>query len=158
MSITIDYYFNHSEDLPELAKNLNAWLGCNLSPYDGDSEDLFCRFLAMEFTLCKHDLGNDGELDFDSYIYQLGFRTPVPDGDLRIIQLPSIALSAYSLYRRMNITGMLVYNVQILLARYEERLKAESNAPDIYDSVSAQFVSFPGHFETLQNRIPNGMF
>lgn len=154
MSITIDYFFNHSDDLPELTRNINAWLGCSLSPYEGDSEDLFCRFLAMEFSLSMHDLENDDELDFENYKYEIGFRVPAPDGDLRISQLPAIALVAYTLYRRMKITGMLVYDVQTLLARYEERLEPESNSPEIYDTVSGEFVSFPKHLETLQKRLP----
>ncbi len=154
MSVTIDYFFNHSGDLPELAKNINAWLGCSLAPYEGDAEDLFCRFLAMEFTLSKHELENDDELDFESYKYQIGFRVPAPDGDLRILQLPAIALVIYTLYRRMKITGMLVYDVQTLLASYKERLKPESNMLEIYDTVSKEFVSFPKHLETLQKQMP----
>lgn len=153
MSVTIDYFFNHSDDLPELTRNINGWLGCSLASYKGDSEDLFCRFLAMEFSLSTHDLENDRELDFENYKYELGFRVPAPDGDLRILQLPAIALVAHTLYCRMKITGMLVYDVQTLLARYEERLEAEDNTPEIYDVVSGEFVSFPKHFETLQRRL-----
>ncbi len=158
MSITIDYYFNHSDDLPELAKNINAWLGCSLSPYEGDPEDLFCRFLAMQFTLSKHNLENDGECAFEDYKYELGFRVPVPDGDLRIIQLPAIALIVYTLHYRMKITGMLVYDVQILLAKYEERLNTENDSLEIYDTISLEFVSFPAHFETLKKRLPKSAF
>lgn len=154
MSITIDYFFNHSDDLPVLAKNINAWLGCSLVPYEGDPEDLFCRFLAVEFTLSKHDFENDGECNFEDYKYELGFRVPVPDGGLRIMQLPAIALVTYTLYRRMNIVGMLVYDVQILRARFEERLNTEDNSLEIYDTVSAEFVNFPAHFETLGKRLP----
>jgi hypothetical protein len=154
MSVTIDYFFNCSDDLPELTQKINGWLGCFLAPYEGDSEDLFCRFLAMEFSLSKHDLENDNELDFENYKYEIGFRVPAPDGDLRILQLPMIALIAYTLYRRMKITGMLVYDVQILLAKYEERLDTENNSLEIYDTISTEFVSFPTHFENLQKRLP----
>lgn len=154
MSITVDYFFNHSDNLLELAENINAWLGCSLTPYENDPEDFFCRFLTMEFSLSKHNFENDGELNFERYRYEIGFRTPVPDGDLRILQLPTIALIAYSLYRRMKIVGMLVYDVQILLAEYEERFNAQSNSLEIYDTISAEFVGFPRHFETLQKRLP----
>lgn len=154
MSITVDYFFNHSNDLPKLAKNINGWLGCSLAPYEGAPEDLFCRFLAMEFSLSKHNLENDDELDFENYRYEIGFRTPVPDGNLRILQLTTIALIAYTLYRQMKIVGMLVFDVQILLAKYEERLNTENNSVEIYDTVSAEFVNFPEHFETLRKRLP----
>ncbi len=154
MSITTNYFFNDSDDLIELTPKINSWLGCFLEPYEASSEDLFCRFLAMEFSLSIHNLENDGELDFENYKYEIGFRVPAPDGDLRISQLPAIALVAYVLYRRMKITGMLVYDVQSLLARYEERLEPESYVTEIYDTVSKEFVSFPKHLETLQKRLP----
>jgi hypothetical protein len=54
----------------------------------------------------------------------------------------------------MKITGMLVYDVQTLLAKYEERLEPKSETPELYDTVSKEFVSFPAHFETLQKRLP----
>jgi hypothetical protein len=154
MSITIDYFFNYSNDFPELTRNINAWLGSSLAPYEGDAEDLFCRFLPMEFSLSTHDLENDDELDFENYKYELGFRVPAPDADLRTIQLPAITLVAYTLYRQMKITGMLVYDAQTLLARYEERVEPENNTLEIYDIVSGEFASFPKHFETLQKRLP----
>jgi hypothetical protein len=158
MSVTFNYFFNHSDDLPDLAKNINAWLGCSLSPYEGNTQDWFCRFLSMEFDLFKHDLENDGECDFEDYKYELRFRIPVPDGDLRTLALPTLALSAYTLFHRMRIVGMLVFDVQILLAKYAERLKPESNELEIYDTVSAEFVNFPAHFETLQKRLPKSVF
>jgi hypothetical protein len=154
MSITIDYFFNHSDDLPELTQNINAWLGCSLAPYEGDAEDLFCRFFGMEFTLSKNDLENDDDCIFEDYAYEIGFRVPAPDGDLRISQLPAMALVAYTLYRRMKITGMLVYDVQTLLAKYEDRLEPKGETPELYDTVSKGFVSFPAHFKTLQKRLP----
>ena len=158
MSITIDYFFNHSDSLFELAKNVNLQLGCSLAPYEGDSEDLFCRFFGMEFSLSRHELENDDECNFEDYIYELGFRVPAPNGDLRSVQLPAITLVAYTLYHRMNLTGMLVYDTQILLANYEERQEPESNRPELYDSVSGRFISFPAHFETLQKRLPELVF
>lgn len=154
MSITIDYFFNHSDDLPELTRNINAWLGCSLARYEGNTKVLFCRFLAMEFSLSTHDLENDRELDFETYKYNLGFRVPAPDADLRISQLPAMALVAYTLFRRMKITGMLVYDVPILLARYEARFEPKSNKPEIYDTLSGEFAGFPKHFETLRKRLP----
>ncbi len=96
MSITIDYFFNHSNDLLELTNNINLGLGCSLAPYEDDPENLFCRFFGMEFSLSRHNLENDGECKFEDYAYDLGFRVPAPDGDLRTIQLPTISLITYA--------------------------------------------------------------
>jgi len=154
MSICIDYYFNHPHDLSALAQEINGWVGCTLSPYEENPEDLFCRFFGMELCLSKHTLANDRELDFEDFTYHLSIRTPVPDADLRSMQLPAVALMAYALYRRMGIAGMLVYDVQILLARYEERLDSELNEARMFDVVSGKIVRFPAHLDSLYSRLP----
>jgi hypothetical protein len=46
MSICVDYFFNHGYELSALAKEINGWIGCSLSPYEGNREDLFSRFLG----------------------------------------------------------------------------------------------------------------
>ncbi len=153
MSITIDFFFNHPDNLAETAKSINGWLGCSLMPYEGDEEDLFCRFLAMEFSLSEHGLENDRDCNFEDYKYELGFRVPAPDGDLRIMQVSAIALVIYTLFSRMGITGMLVYNVQLLLAKYEKRTMPESDVIGLFDTVSNEFVSFPKHFLALQEHL-----
>ena len=153
MSSTVDFFFNHSESLPELAKSINAWLGCVLSPYEGDSEDLYCRFLGMEFSLSGHDLENDGECRFKDYQFQLGFRIPAPDGDLSELPIPNIAMVIYVLFSRMKISGILVCDVQIPLAQYEARNISENSQDALYDGISNEIISFPKHFATLQERI-----
>ena len=153
MSICIDYFFNHSHDLSALAQEINDWVGCSLSPYEGNPEDLFCRFFGMELSLSKHTLENDRELNFEDFTYQLGIRIPIPDANLRAMQLPAIALMAYALYRRLKITGMLVYDVQILLARYEERFDSELNEAELFDVVSGEFIRFPAHLDALNRRL-----
>jgi hypothetical protein len=154
MSICINYYFNHPHDLSALTQEINGWLGCSMTPYEGNPEDLFCRFFGMELSLSQHTLENDRELNFDDFTYQLGLRTPVPDADLRSMQLPAVALMAYALYRRMGIVGMLVYDVQILLARYEERIDSELNEARMFDVVSGEFVRFSAHLDALYHRLP----
>lgn len=158
MSISVDYFFNHSTDLPALTEEINRRVGCALSPYEGNPEDLFCRFFAMELSLAKNELENDGELNFEELAYQVGIRTPVPDADLRGMQLPLMALLAYALYRRLGIVGMLVYDTQALLARYEERVESEANGARMFDIISGEFVEFPTHLETLRTGglIPTG--
>jgi hypothetical protein len=70
MSITVDYFFNHQDELSSVARKISEWLGCYLAPYDARHDDLFCRFLGMELTLSKHTFENDGELDFENYMPQ----------------------------------------------------------------------------------------
>ncbi len=156
MSITIGYFFNHPHDLLALAEEINAKLGYSFSPYQGNSEDQFCRFLGMELSLFKHTLENDREVNFEDFTYQVDTRTPWASADLRAMQLPAMALLAFALYRRMGITGMLVYDAQVLLARYEERLDSESGEMGMFDTVSDQFVRFPIHFDALHSRLPKG--
>lgn len=153
MSVSIDYFFNYSDDLTELVKNINTWLGCSLVPYGDNSDDLFCRYLGMEFSLSKHNLENDRELDFENYKYEIGFRVAAPDADLRVLQLPAIVLIIYTLFSRIKITGMLVYDVQNLIAKYEERFNAESNSFELYDTISAEFIKFPNHFEVIHKKL-----
>lgn len=120
MSVNICYFFNYSKSLPELAEDINERLGCSLAPYEGDPEDFFERFLSMDFSLhTAEGYVNDNELDLENFKYQLGFRTPAGGADARPIQLPAMAMVTYALHRWYGVTGILVYEVQILLARYE---------------------------------------
>ena len=153
MSITVDYFFNHEDELPTLARKINSWVGCFLS-HEGTPNNLFCRFLGMELSLSTHTFENDGELNFEDYAYCLSLRTPMPDADLRRIQNPAMILIAYALYYRMSLKGMLVYDMQHLLARYEDRIDLKlSGAEEMFDSVTGMFVMFPEHLEALQKRL-----
>jgi hypothetical protein len=154
MSICVDYFFNHEDELTALSRKIGGWLGCFLTPYDGNAQDLFSRFLGMELDLGKHSLDNDREINFEDYTYRVGIRTPVSDDDLRVMQIPAMVLVARTLFYRMNIKGMLVYDVQHVLARYEERLDLKgSGTEEMFDSVSGEFVILPRHFNNLNDRL-----
>jgi len=153
MSICVDYFFNHPSELTALARDINGWVGCSLVPYDGNPEDFFCRFFAMELSLSKHSFENDGDLNFEDFSYRLGIRSPVPDADLRTMQIPTVALIAYALFRRMGIVGMVVYDVQSLFARYEAHV--EGGLDELFDLVSNTVVRFPDHLETLSSYFPD---
>jgi len=154
MSICVDYFFNHEAELPALSRKVSGWLGCFLAPYEGDVQDLFTRFLGMELDLGRHSFGNDRELNFEDYTYRLGIRTPIPDGDLRTMQIPAMVLIAHVLFYRMNIKGMLVYDMQHLLARYEGRVDLKGGgSEEMFDAVSGQFVILPRHLDALDNRL-----
>lgn len=156
MSVVIDYFFNYPKDLQELAADINTTLGCNLSPYEGDPQDYFSRFLSMEFSLSSSEyLVNDRELDFENFRYELGFRTPWGGADARPIQLPAILLVIYALHRWLGITGMLVYDVQILLARYVER-EIDGAGRRLFDVISSTpFLSFQAHLDIVKRRLPD---
>jgi hypothetical protein len=155
MSITIDYFFNFPKPIDQTAEAINTWIGCNLGPYQDDPGDLYSRFLGMEFTLWEHTLENDGELDYESYKYAIGIRTPIPEAEFRMLQLPTMAFLVFALHRKLGITGMLAYDVQVLLGRYEEKEHPENHAQELFDSVSNKFVSFPSHLEDLWKRMPS---
>jgi hypothetical protein len=156
MSITVDYYFNWPGILSELAAQFRTWVGCDLQPCEGDSENLYCRFLGMEFSLYEHDLENDGELNFEDYRFKAGIRTPIPDRDFRPLQLITMPSLVYALYRRLAISdGILVFDDGLLLARYEQR-PTSSEEKGLYDVVSADFVRYPQHLTALMSRMPEG--
>ena len=155
MSATINYFFNYNGSLLELASATNTWLGCNLAPYEGNQELFFSRFLSMEFSLSSADhLENDGELDFENFQYELGFRTPVPDATARPIQLPAILVVVYALHRSLDITGLLVYEVDIPLARYVEQ-EIDGYGQRLFDVISGTpFVSFQSHLGIVARQLP----
>ncbi|WP_334726093.1 hypothetical protein [Nostoc sp.] len=156
MSYKIGYFFNYPQDLAQTAKDINEWLGCSLAPYLGDTEDWFDIFLGMELSFRKVEgFENEGELDFENFRYEINFRTAMGGAGARPIQLPAITAVVYALYHRLGITGILVFDLQILIARYEER-----DIPDwdkgLYDVVSDNpFVGFGAHLKLLEQRMPD---
>ena len=148
MSINIGYFFNSDESLPALAQHLDRVLGCHFEPYEGDDSDLFCRVFSLETSLCAHHLEDDGELDFTSYRYEFDTRTPAGAGDFRQIQLGLMALLPSVLQLRAGVTGgILVYDAQRVLARYEMR------DGTFFDTVSNRPVTFPEHFHHVCTHI-----
>lgn len=70
-------------------------------------------------------------------------------------QLPVVLSAIYILHRRFGITGMLVYDVQILLANYEER-QGNEDWSELFDTVSeTAFVRFADHMSAVQKRLPD---
>lgn len=149
MSITVEYLFNSPDDMITLLSHFRTTLGVNFSSYEGDPADQFCRFLGMELTLqIDHGLSNDRECNFEDYAYKLDSRTPIPDGDLRPIQIETMAVLAFVLHKRLSINnGLLTFDVQVPLARYEAR---DGNW---FDTISNATVDFPQHFQDLRSRV-----
>ena len=149
MSITVQYSFNSDLALPQLAFEISRRLGCVLEPDAGDPECLFSGGLfGMELTLWTHTLVNDRDLNFEDYRYQIENKTWA-GSPLRPIQVEVIALTAFFLHD-MSLAihrGMLSYDVQTLLARYEER-------GDVwFDLVGGKRVTYPDHLVDIKARI-----
>jgi hypothetical protein len=108
----------------------------------------------MELSFNEHSLVNDQELDFENYRFQLGSRTPWPDAEFRKMQMPVMVFLVFALFKRLRITGLLVYNVQIILARYEERSISENSDSELFDSVSNRRVIIPEHIADVAQRMP----
>ncbi len=153
MSVSVEYFFNYPKGLAELAADVNACLGCNLAPYEGEAENLFDRFLSMELSLRPAEgFDNDPELEFEQYAYYLDFRVSASELDALTIQIPAMLTVVYALYRLLEITGMLVYDTQHLLARYEEREFPDGRC--LYDRVSdTVFLEFSDHLRQIEQRL-----
>ncbi len=149
MSITVEYFFNHDLELNQLTDVLNSTIGFSFAPYDGDQNDMYCRFMGMELTVCMdHGLENDRDCNFEDYAYQLSTRTPIPDGDLRRLQVESMAMLAFVLFCRLDVgSGLLTFDAQQVLARYY------TLSGRWHDELSGKDVSFPGHFVEVRSRI-----
>jgi len=150
MSINLGYFFNHPGPLEKLADDLKSGVGCHLAPYEDDPCDLFCRFLGMELSLRAHTMINDRGANFEDFEYELDARTPACDADFRVQQVMSMVSIAYAMYRRLKTTGLLVFDTQIVLARYVEHEGDES----LVDEVDGRQVKFPQHYLDVISRAP----
>ncbi len=147
MSITIDFLFNYDGDQETLLKDLEGWIGCRFASREDPDDYRFCWLLGMEFYFGEHTLENDGELDVENFQYKISIRTPWSDADFRPLQLMTMASVTYALFRRLSIGGMLVFDTQTLLARYEIR------GETLFDHVSNKTVQYPAHFADLIKKI-----
>ena len=146
MSTNVTYFFKYPKSIELAVNDINNVVGCNLTPYEGEDKDLFCMFLSMELSFEENnDYINDRELKYEKYNYNLDIRIPSPDNDLLCVTLQTIATIAYVLYTRLSITqGMLVYDMQTLLALYEE-----NNANNWVNKVNGNVVEFPEHIHDI---------
>jgi hypothetical protein len=121
--------------------------------------NFFVRF-GMELSLCvnisdvEESYEDIDELVFSPYNFELDLTTYWGQADVRLIQLPLLLSAIYLLHQRLGIRGMLVHNVQTLLAKYEER-EAEEGMSALYDTVSPTvFCKFTDHLSLVEKRLP----
>lgn len=148
MSVTVEFAFNAEGTLADVGDRVRAALGADLRPYEGNPEDLFCRFLGLELSLSANTLVDAGDIDFSRYRFVLGTRTVVDEVARRAYKLEATALLAHVLLLDgVAREGILVYDTQLLLARYAARDGA------IYDLLSVGPVYFPDHMADLRERL-----
>jgi len=148
MSIAIEYLFNADADTGELAKAINSVLGTSLAPIEDDTNTFACELFGMELVFrADHGYVNDRDADFESYRFVIGNKTWGSDS-LRSIQLETMFMVAFVLHQRLGIAqGMLVYEVQRVLGRYEER------EGEWLESTSGTPVTMPEHLLELHARL-----
>lgn len=150
MSTNFTYWFNSPQSFPVLAKNINRVLGCNLQSLSANESNMFCKFMSLELYFGDNlNYENDRDLDFENYQYNLDITIFFADNDLLCIALSTLSIIAYILLARLKITdGMLVYDTQILLAKY----KYDSDL-GIINILSGQPIEYPQHFIDLEKRL-----
>jgi hypothetical protein len=151
MGIDIQYCFNSDLALPDLALQVSRQLGCSLTPVE-DPEHFAGTLFGIELTLwAMQDMVNDRDLNFEDYRYQLGNKA-WSGSALRPIQVEVIACAAFVLQETLGIhQGMLCYEVQTLLARYDLR------DGDWYDLVGDKPVVYPEHLVDIEARLLQGL-
>ena len=155
--IRVDKTFNlHSSRIEKPVVKLSDKGYGNLMAGDNTPGVYFTRFLSMDVTLSKSEGALiDTELDLGSFEYGLGFQTWKGETDTRPIQLPAVIAVVYALHRAHRITGILVFDHGILLARYEEQDIPEYGR-GLFDYVSGMpFIDFPAHLIEVARRLPD---
>ncbi len=152
MSTNVSLFFNYPNSLLKLKEELNEVLGVSFAPYEGAEDDLYCRFLGMEFSLQENDgYTNDRELNFEDYRYSLDLKIPSPDNDLACLSVQTLSSVAYVLYARMSVCkSMMVYDMQKLIARYNYNSKT-----GFFDELSEKQIEFPEHAVQVSQRAWN---
>lgn len=140
MSVTVEYYFRSDLSLPDL----NAQIGPPLSCWDRPLEDSL--LLGTRLTLDRCEEENDGELEFEAYNHELVMRTGGPH--FRSTLIPTMLTVVRVLQRLFGYHGMLVYNLAILLARYDEQFVDTLSGTSLDD--------YQAHLTAVMQRMPAG--
>jgi hypothetical protein len=154
MSLSIDYFFNYSKNSEELIEDLHDVVGIDLVPSVVTSSFYDGKLLGMPLVLGSHDLTNAGDIDFETYSYCLRLTTTAREASFRPHQVSTMAFLGYVLYKKLNITGILVFNREKLLSSYKERFDHSTGSRYLYDPVSQQAVCSQEHIDHILTKIP----
>ncbi|MBB4904072.1 hypothetical protein [Actinophytocola algeriensis] len=137
MSVSVEYYFWSDLPLPELTEKVSAPLGCGPPLEDR-------LFLGTRLTLERYEEENDGALDFESYNHSISLLTS--GGKFRPTQLPTMLSVVRVLQELFGYEGMLVYDLCILLAKYDKAFVDTLSGTSLTD--------YPAHLAAVVNRLP----
>lgn len=155
MSVNVDYFFNSSLDLASLAREVNEAVGSSLVWCDGDPPFYETWLMGMEFSLLENEgLLDDGDLDYSSFGYRVGTCSRGIPG--LVLELPVMVAVAHRLQVALGVGGILVFDGQILLARYERRGSPEQGhgASPFVDVLSGTLPDYFGeHLATVGRRL-----
>ncbi|GAB1508904.1 hypothetical protein [Actinophytocola sp. KF-1] len=139
MSVSVEYCFRSSLELPALAAQLAPPLGCGLPLEDA-------LLLGTRLTLERCEEENDGALEYEAYNYEISLLTGGPH--FRTTLIPTMLSVVRVLQELFGYTGMLVYNLAILLARYDD---------EFVDTLSGTSLSdYQAHLAAVMHRVPEG--
>jgi hypothetical protein len=149
MSVSLEFYFNWQGTVAEMAVSLRRLVGVDFNTSIG-REDIYTAIWAgLEVSLQGNDqLDAPPELDFESFRYVLTFYTSAGRSVYRPVQLELSIILIYLLWAEFQVTGILAFDAQRLLARYQE------SGGKIVDLVSKKPVEFPQHFADVSSRLP----
>lgn len=155
MSVNVDYFCDSSLDLTSLARAVDDAVGSSLVWCDGDPPFYETWFMGLEFSLGENEgLLDDGNLDHSSFGYQVGTRSRgIPE---MVLELPVMVGVAHRLQVVLGVGGILVFDGQILLARYERRGSPEQGhgASPFVDALSGTSPDYFGeHLAAVGRRL-----
>jgi hypothetical protein len=138
VSTTVEYNFRSDLSLPELAAQVGPPLGCRPPLEDN-------LLLGTRLTLQRYEEENDGELEYEAYNYALDLRTS--GRRFRPTLVPTMLSVIRVLQELFGYNGMLVYDLSVLLAKYDETS---------VDTLSGTSVSqYPAHLSAVVSRLPD---
>mgnify|MGYP001384856434 CR=1 FL=1 len=70
------------------------------------------------------------------------------------MRMPVMIYLVYVLCKRLKVTGLLVYDVQTVLARYEDHPVDGSSDSEPFDAVSKRRVVLPEHIAVVARKMP----
>ena len=139
MSVTVEYYFRSDLSLSDLTAQISTPLGCR--PPLADT-----LLLGTRLTLDRCEEENDGELEFEAYNYELVLRTN--GRHFRATLIPTMLSVVRVLQELFGYHGMVVYNLAILLAKYDEKF---------VDTLSGTTLSdYQAHLTAVMHHMPDG--
>jgi hypothetical protein len=156
MSQTIDYFFNYQGKIADLAAEVEILFGARLDRAEG-SDTHFGRLLGIEFSLYEHDYNNDHGIPFEQYRYCASTRTALPDVELRPLQVTIAAAIPYLFFRGLGVTGMLVFDLQHLVAAYSARESAEGTEA-LFNAASGLDVRIIDNCKLVSERLHSRAF